>query len=228
MPALANILPFKTRFQPREKCLKKGVAALSDVELLAAMLGSGTKRYPVMQLAQKISAHLKNSDQIDPQDLTQISGIGQAKAVQLVASLEFARRRFFKTRPVIQSCQDLVRELNSFAQRQQEYFLCVSLNGARELLATRIICVGNLNRVHVKPCDVFTEAISDHATYVYLAHNHPCGQLRPSLQDRQTTRLIRIAGRVLGIDVLDHLILSPRGYHAMSQDAYWNQMVNFD
>lgn len=226
MPALAKVLPFQHN-KPREKLLTKGAAALSDTELLAAMLGSGTKQVPIMQLAQKLAAFFQQREDVEASDLLAIPGVGRAKAVQLAASLEFARRRLFKSRPVMRGFDDLVRELSPYANRRQEHFLCISLNGARELLALRVVCIGSTNRVYVEPRDVFAEPMVDHAASIVLAHNHPCGSTQASAADLALTRKMRIAGHLMGIDVIDHIVFSGKHAFAMSQQPYWNDMVSF-
>lgn len=227
MPALAPVLSFQNPIKPREKLLAKGASSLSDTELIAAMLGTGTRQLPVMMLAHRIAAFVESREHINANDLLSIPGVGQAKAVLLAASVEFARRRLFKARRVIKSTEDLTHELMPYASRRQEHFLCVALNGAQELLATRLVYIGSANRVMVTPRDVFAEPISENAAYVILAHNHPSGNPEPSSCDIQLTRKLRIAGHLMGVEVLDHLILTHHTIHQMSKDAIWADMVSF-
>lgn len=226
MPALATVLPFQLD-QPREKLLYKGPEALSNVELIAAMLGTGTKQVPIMALARKVADYLNGRDHIDAHELMELSGVGRARAVQIAASFEFSRRRLFKSRTVVNSHLDLLRELRPFAQRRQEHFLCVSLNGARELLEVRVVCVGGENRAWVQPRSVFAEPVAEHAAYVILAHNHPQGTLEFSSNDLQLTRKMRIAGHLMGIEVLDHVVFTAHNHLAMSNMESWQNMVSF-
>ncbi|MDQ7838789.1 MAG: DNA repair protein RadC [Thermodesulfobacteriota bacterium] len=199
--------------RPREKLAAQGPEALSDIELLAILLGSGVKGKNVFQVAQGILRKLdKDKGKVDLKSLILIEGVGLAKACQIVAAFEFARRRFFKDLLVIKKARDILPLISHIADKKQEHFLCISLNGANEVIGNRVVTVGLLNSSQVHPREVFADVISDRAASVILAHNHPSGVLKPSPDDIAITEQMVEAGKILGISVLDHIIITKKGY----------------
>lgn len=199
--------------RPREKLSAYGARNLGDRELVALLLGSGTAKHPVLRLAGSVLEVLDaKQDSLQLDDLAALDGIGPAKAMSLLAALELARRRI---RPAgMRVCQprDVFELLRQYSAKRQEHFLTVTLNGANEVLAVRVITIGLLDRTHVHPREVFADAITDRAASIILAHNHPSGSLTPSDEDRVITWRLLEAGRLLGVPVLDHLIISERGF----------------
>ena len=199
--------------RPREKLLRRGAASLSDVELLAVLLGSGTKRTGVLDLASKILRTLDGRlDRANAEALLSIAGVGAAKAAQIEAALELARRHIAKGRHVIREAADALPYLQAVRDKKQEHFVCLSLNGANEVIATRVVTVGLLDTNQVHPREVFADPIGDRAASVLVAHNHPSGTLEPSAEDLALTRRIVKAGELLGIRVLDHVIITADGF----------------
>jgi len=199
--------------RPREKLAAKGPEALSDSELIAILLGSGVKGKDVFQVARAILRKLDSKkEKVDVKTLVSIEGVGFAKACQIIASFELARRRLLKESIVIQKARDVLPLISYIAHKKQEYFLCISLNGANEVIGNRIVTVGLLNANQVHPREVFVDAISDRAASVILAHNHPSGVLKPSPNDITTTKQLVEAGKILGISVLDHIIITKKGH----------------
>ena len=199
--------------RPREKLAAKGPEALSDSELLAILLGSGVKGKDVFQVAHAILRKLdKDKKKIDVKALVSIEGVGFARACQIVASFELARRRLLKESIVIQKAEDVLPLISYIADKKQEYFLCISLNGANEVIGNRVVTVGLLNTNQVHPREVFVDAISDRAASIIVAHNHPSGILKPSPDDIAITRQLVEAGKILGIPVLDHIIITKKGH----------------
>ncbi len=199
--------------RPREKLVAKGPEALSDSELLAILLGSGVKGKDVFQVAHAILRKLdKDKKRVDVEALVSIDGVGYAKACQIVASFEFARRRLLRESIFIEKTEDILPIISYIANKKQEYFLCISLNGANEVIGNRVVTVGLLNTNQVHPREVFADAISDRAASIIVAHNHPSGILKPSPDDMATTKQLVDAGRILGISVLDHIIVTKKGY----------------
>jgi len=143
--------------------------------------------------------------------LNRIEGMGDTKAGTVLAALELGRRYSGIIHRKIRTAADVFPLVQHFADRKQEQFICVSLNGAHEVLAVRVVSVGILNKTIVHPREVFGDPIADRAAAVIVCHNHPSGQLEPSEEDRAITRRLAEAGNILGISLLDHLILSPRG-----------------
>ncbi|HJX30993.1 MAG TPA: DNA repair protein RadC [Thermodesulfobacteriota bacterium] len=210
---MKSIKDLPTFNRPREKMAAQGPEALSDVELLSIILGSGVKGKNVIQVAQSILRTLaKQREKVELNSLLAIEGIGLAKACQIVASLEFARRRSSKDLLIIQKAKDVLPLIMPIADKKQEHFLCLSLNGANEVIGNRVVTVGLLNSSQVHPREVFADAISDRAAFVILAHNHPSGVLKPSSEDITINQQLIDAGKILGITVLDHIIITKKGY----------------
>lgn len=199
--------------RPREKLCLKGKEALSDQELLAILLGKGTKKHDVLTLANKLITVIdKKGVDVSIDDLMDFDGVGKAKATLILASFEFVRRRIKKDGITFEKPSDIVPLLRHYADRKQEHFLCVSLNGANEILNTRVVTIGLADRSHVHPREVFADVLVDRASAVILAHNHPAGSLEPSEEDITVTKRISQAGQILGISVLDHIVFNQKEY----------------
>jgi len=206
--------------RPREKLIAKGEAALSDAELLAVLLGSGTKRLSVLDLSVKILGSIEgNLATTDVKDLMKIHGVGRAKACQLVAAMELGRRHLSRQRSVIRDAEDALPYLTGIRKEKQEHFVCLSLNGANEVLATRTVTVGLLDSNQVHPREVYADPITDRAASILCAHNHPSGTLEASPEDLAITRRLVKAGEVLGIRVLDHIIVTEDGFLSLKQSG---------
>jgi DNA repair protein RadC len=152
--------------------------------------------------------------------LAAVNGIGGAKAAKIVAALEFARRRIRPEGVRIREPKDVLPLLTHFSDRKQEHFICVSLNAAHEVIASRVVSIGLVSSAQVHPREVFAEPLQDRASAVIVAHNHPSGDLTPSEADKKITKQISDAGKILGIKVLDHVIFGRRGYFSF-QEAGW-------
>lgn len=203
--------------RPREKLQARGAAALSDYELLMAMIGSGNAQADVTKIAREVRKILseKGSD-LAYEDLLKIKGLGAAKATQIMAGFELWRRQFeVGERPIIDSAEKAVELLSDIRDKKQEYFVSLTLDGANRLIAKRVISIGTLTASLVHPREVFAEAITDRAASIIVAHNHPSGNLEPSIADKEVTERLRQAGEILGIEVLDHLILGEGGFSSV-------------
>ena len=211
MPKGLSNIPAHDR--PREKLLRKGAAALSDQELLAVLLGKGTPGMDVMTLAGKLARVIDEKGlSVQAEELTSFGGVGDAKATLILAAIEFARRRIKPEGAKIETPSDLLPHVRHYADRRQEHFLCASINGANEILNIRVISIGLVDRTPVHPREVFAEALSDRASAIIVAHNHPSGGLEPSASDVEVTGQLKAAGAVMGISLLDHIIFNQRGY----------------
>lgn len=196
---------------PREKLNKKGASALSDTELLQAVIGSGGKDNDFKQIAKNLNntIHKIGIENLTIDDVKAIKGIGEAKATVVFATFEFWRRRFTKqTAPLIDSAERAAEQLSFISEKKQEYFVMLTLDGARRLINTRTITVGTLMSSLVHPREVFAPAIEDRAASIICGHNHPSGMLDISEQDREVTKRIRQAGELLGIRLDDHIIVA--------------------
>jgi len=208
------------REKPREKILAKGPMALKDWELTALLLGSGSRDKNVMQLAQDLVELMdRENNQLTREKLEGLKGIGSAKASMLLASMELARRKLYPLKKAITRPEDLLPYLNQYRDRQQECFFVISLSGANEVQKIRMISQGIINRTLVHPREVFADLVQERAASAILAHNHPSGNLTPSGEDKEITRRLNEAGEILGIEVLDHLIFSERGYYSFLEQG---------
>jgi DNA repair protein RadC len=178
------------------------------------MLVSGIKGCNVMALSAALAEYLdgiKETPGID--ELLKLPGLGQSKACVVAAMLEFGRRRWALGRRA-NSPRELFDLLRHFADRKQERLICVSLNGAHEVLAVRVVTIGLVNRTIVHPREVFAEPITDRASAVAIAHNHPSGEVHPSREDDDITFSLKRAAEVLGIHFLDHLIFTEKHWYS--------------
>ncbi|MDD2715667.1 MAG: DNA repair protein RadC [Candidatus Wallbacteria bacterium] len=205
---------------PREKLALKGAEYLSDKELLAILLGSGTEKHDVFKLADEILKKFDSTKgKLRLKDLTEIEGIGQAKASIIIAALEFSRRRIKPEGLQIKFPTDVMPLIANFADRKQEHFLCISVNGANEVIAVRVVTIGIVNKTLVHPREVFADPIVDRASSIIVAHNHPAGGLTPSREDIDLTRKLKDAGEILGIKLLDHIIFNQKGHYSFLADG---------
>ncbi len=206
--------------RPREKLISHGAEVLSDTELVAILIGSGVKGKSVLSVAKSVLKVLdKNGDGLDVETLLEINGIGMAKASQISAAVEFSRRRYFRESKPIKKAADVIPYISHIASEKQENFVCLSLNGANEILGNRLITIGLLNSTQIHPREVFADTISDRAASVILAHNHPSGQLKPSSEDIAVTKQMTDAGTILGINVLDHIIITSKGHFSFKEEG---------
>jgi len=206
--------------RPREKLKEKGVQALSDTELIAIILGSGIKGQDVRAIASKIARLIvDNKDKLSLETLLTVEGIGIAKASQILAGFELARRYIVKESIKIKEAKDVLPLLNGIADKKQEYFVCISLNGTNEVIEKRIVTVGLLDKTQVHPREVFADVITDRAAAVIFAHNHPSGELKPSSSDLKIHEQLTEAGKILGINVLDQIIVSKKGYYSFQEEG---------
>jgi DNA repair protein RadC len=212
---MARIKDLPEFSRPREKLKEKGVSALSDAELVALILGSGSKDQDVMTLASKVAKIIaQRQGNISIEALLQVNGIGPAKASQIMAGFELARRHILKETVKVSEAKDVLPLLADIAGKQQEYFVCISLNGANEVIQKRIVTVGLVDKTQVHPREVFADVITDRAASVIFSHNHPSGELKPSDADLKMHQQLTEAGKMLGIKVLDHLIVTKKGFYS--------------
>ena len=206
--------------RPREKIRKKGATCLTNQELIAVILGSGGPGQNVRVLAKEISELIDNNpDSVGYQDLAAIKGMGSAKTSQIIACLELARRIYpgDNKKSKISAPADTLPHVSFLSGKKQEHFICITLNGANEVIQTRTITMGLLNHSLVHPREVFADAITDRAASIICVHNHPSGSLEPSSQDIAITRQLAEAGTVVGIRLLDHLIVAGTNFTSMKE-----------
>ena len=202
---------------PREKIEERGVKSLSDKELIMLLVGSGSPGHSIADVAEDILTVLDRSGSPSVNSLKYIPGAGSAKASVVLAALELGRRRQEKKAKVLRRPEDIWQEVKHYAERNQEQLLVLSFNGAGELLDTTVATVGLVDKVVMHPREIFAEAIKERAVAVVIVHNHPSGCTEPSEADRFLTKKITAAGKLLGIKVLDHLIISKNGYYSFRE-----------
>ena len=201
--------------RPREKLQQKGAEALSDLELMAILLGSGIKGHDVMTVAERILKVLDaHNEKLNIDELKKIEGVGPAKATLIAAALEFVRRRIRPEGLKISFPADVLPLIANYADRKQEHFICISINGANEVITSRVVSVGLVNKTQVHPREVFADPITDRAAAIIVAHNHPSGSLLPSKEDIEVTKQLKTAGETLGIRLIDHVIFNHKEYYS--------------
>jgi len=211
-------LPAQDR--PREKIVSRGAAALKDEELIEAIIGRGTRGRDVRAIAREICGLIgEHRTGIRYTDLASLDGVGPTKATQILACFELGRRYYAAPGPLakVAKPEDVLPLLGDLAVRRQEHFICITLNGAGEVLGNRVITVGLLNHSLVHPREVFSDAITDRAASVICVHNHPSGSLEPSSQDIAITGQLKEAGALIGIPLIDHIIVSRNGHLSMRE-----------
>ncbi|MCL4639876.1 MULTISPECIES: RadC family protein [Olivibacter] len=208
--------------RPREKLLLNGRRLLSDAELIAILIGSGSKEETAVELSKRILSDVENnlSDlaRLTLADLCNYKGIGEAKAIAIIAALELGRRRKENAsvlKPQIESSEDAYQVLQSvYADLSHEEFWILLLNTNNRVIAKELISKGGSGVVAVDAKGVFQAVLQAKATGLILSHNHPSGSLRPSMADKQLTKKIVEGGKLLDVRVLDHLIISDEGYYS--------------
>lgn len=200
--------------RPREKLAASGAARLSDLELLMAIIGSGNVRADVSVIARRVLKVLQaRGADLTYDDLKAVGGLGAAKIPVILASFELARRHLLEPdRPIIDSPEKAVEQLADIRDKKQEHFVCLTLDGANRLITKHIISVGTLTASLVHPREVFAPAIADRAASIVVAHNHPSGGLEPSQADKDVTNRLAEAGKLLGIVLNDHIIVTKLSY----------------
>jgi DNA repair protein RadC len=215
------VLPRDSR--PREKLVAYGPEALADHELLAILLNTGVRGKNVNALAAELTEMLDREKGIPSiEELCQLTGMGTSKAAAIVAMLEFGRRRWGASGTHIKQPGDIFNTVRHFADRRQERFICLSLNGAHELLKARTVTLGLVNRTIVHPREVFADPILDRASAIAVAHNHPSGQLKPSPEDDEVTLQLVQSASILGLQFLDHVIFTDSGFYSYRQAGRLN------
>ncbi len=209
--------------RPRERFLEKGPDALSKSELLAILLGSGIKGKNVKQLSEQIIRKFSNKFlDITVDDLLEIPGIGKAKALQIVSALALIKRFYEELGPkdnIVLSAQDAVSLTSEIRDKKKEYLVCLYLNARNALLKKEVISIGTLDKSLLHPREIFGPAVELRAAGVVLLHNHPSGDVEPSKQDIEVINKILEAGKIMGVNVIDFIIVSEKDIHSVFQSS---------
>lgn len=206
---------------PRERLEKYGPDKLKDEELLAIILGSGTKGMNVLSLSRAILKRVAGlgGAQATPDDLKSIRGLGKVKSLQIVALLALSKRLQAKDGQEVLSTKDVWNMCNDFYASAKEHFVVFYLDTQSRLIERKIISVGTLDANIVHPREVYEPALTLHAASVIVAHNHPSGDTKPSPTDIMLTKKLVDAAQLLGISFEDHVIVSKKGHSSMKQQG---------
>lgn len=216
--------------KPREKLLKKGAEYLTDSELLAIILRTGNKSESVTELSNRILKRIggvKNLKNMTINTLTQIEGIKLGKASSILASFELAKRALKNDEPIkFKNTIDMYNYIkNDFLYELQEKFIILLFDKQFKLIKKCEVFKGTIDAVNVYPREIFKEALKENASFIVLAHNHPGGEVMPSIQDDETTKILVKNGQLIGIKVIDHLIVTPNSYFSYYENAKKNKLV---
>ncbi len=216
--------------KPREKLLKKGAEYLTDSELLAIILRTGNKSESVTELSNRILKRIggvKNLKNMTINTLTQIEGIKLGKASSILASFELAKRALKNDEPIkFKNTIDMYNYIkNDFLYELQEKFIILLFDKQFKLIKKCEVFKGTIDAVNVYPREIFKEALKENASFIVLAHNHPGGEVMPSIQDDEITKILVKNGQLIGIKVIDHLIVTPNSYFSYYENAKKNKLV---
>ncbi len=222
-----NIKAWAEEDRPREKLTLKGKIALSDAELIAILIGSGNKNETAVQLSKKILSSIKNDlnklGKLTVSDLTQFTGVGEAKAISIIAALELGRRRKdseVEKKPTIKSSNDAYNIITDvLSDLPHEEFWVIYLNKKNEVLKKTNISKGGIDGTIADTKIIFKHAIEELASAIILCHNHPSGNLKPSTADIKLTKKLKETGVMLDTPVLDHLIIGEKDYFSFADEG---------
>ncbi len=216
-----------TADRPRERLMTQGATSLSNQELLAILLRTGTKQESVLHLANRVLLYFEQIHHLKDatiEEITSIKGIGQAKAVQILAAVELGRRLSSKqtdTKYTIRSPKDAANYLMAdMTSLKQEHFVVLFLNIKNQVMHKQTIFVGSLNASIVHPREIFREAVRRSSASIVCAHNHPSGNPAPSPEDIAVTKRLMEAGSIIGIELLDHIIIGDHQFISLNEKGF--------
>ena len=223
---IKNIKEIPLNDRPREKMAANGAAVLTDAELIAILLRTGTAEKSAIDIASEMTAdgglykRLAGITRLN--ELTNIKGLGQAKAATVLAALEIGRR-IASAKPLEKihlSCPQDVADflMPRLRYAAKEQFVVILLNNKNKVIGTEVVSEGSLSSSVVHPREVFAPAILHHAAAIMVAHNHPSGDPKPSIEDEEVTRLLLRSGKVLGIPMIDHVIIGDGNYYSFLEN----------
>ncbi|MBN6186517.1 DNA repair protein RadC [Aneurinibacillus sp. BA2021] len=214
--------------RPRERMMQAGPGALSNAELLAILLRTGSAEESVLSLSCRVLQQvggLRGLKSVSFEELTSIKGIGPAKALLLLAGLELGKRigsALPSDKITIRSPQDAADiMMEELRYHTQEHFVCLYLNTKNHIIGRETIFIGSLNSSIVHPREVYKEAIRRSSASVICLHNHPSGDASPSREDIDVTRRLQEAGRILGIELLDHIIIGDGQFYSLKEKGHF-------
>ena len=222
-----NIKSWAEEDRPREKLSLKGKGTLSDAELIAILIGSGNKEDTAVELSKKILASINNDlnqlGKLTISDLMQFNGIGEAKAISIIAALELGRRRkdaISEKKPIINSSQKAYDNMSAIlSDLPHEEFWAVYLNRRNELIKKVFISKGGVAGTIADTKIIFKHALELLASAIILFHNHPSGNLKPSQADIQLTKKLKETGNIMDVLVVDHIIVGEKNYFSFADEG---------
>ena len=223
-----NIQSLPLHERPREKLLQKGVDSVKDHELLAILLRTRIEGKNVLEVSQSIiqKYQLEKLLQLSLQELMSIKGIGKDKACTILAAFELTKRAIKVndfSLPIIKNPQDIVNQLSSIRSHKKEHFMVLYLNARCQIIHRETISIGTVNSSIVHPREVYEPAIRCCATDIILAHNHPSGDPEPSDPDIALTHRLVDVGKIMGIEVMDHIILTQKDFFSMRAEGCFKE-----
>lgn len=204
---------------PREKYLEKGIDNLSDMDLIAILIGSGIKGKDFMSVSRSALYYMRKSlrsrGAISLNEIIKVDGTGPATGMRILSGIELGKRLYNlgdKERVIIKNSVDAYENLKDIGKKKQEFVIGLFLNSRFELLERRIICIGSFDGVNILPRDIIIPALELNASSIIMAHNHPSGDPSPSLEDISMTKNITDALELVGLHLLDHIIIATEGW----------------
>lgn len=213
--------------RPRERAMKEGVNNLSLEELLAILIGKGSKDLSSKEVALNLIKKYKTTSNlvnVSFNQLLEIKGIGPTKAIELLSALELGKRLYLKKdikqKITLKCAEDIYQYMKYlFYEKKQEYFYCIYLNSKCEVIERRLLFMGTMNRSIVHPREIFKYAYLNSASSIICAHNHPSGSVKPSREDIRLTESLVELGKVNAIPVVDHIIIGNSTYYSFYEDG---------
>jgi DNA repair protein RadC len=207
-----------SRLLPREKLEKLGEESLTEEELWAIILGSGTKGFSVLEIGAKLSSlGFEKLAQLPLAELSKIPGVGRVKALTVKAVIELCRRNRNGENPKITHPLQVVELVKEHLKGKKEKLLVLTLSAGQRLIGLELVAVGSLNTVYAPPREVFQPVIAKGGYMFILVHNHPDGEAKPSREDIEFTRRIEEGANLLGLELLDHIIVAEEGYFSFKE-----------
>jgi DNA repair protein RadC len=216
--------------RPREKLINKGPKNVPDYDLMAILLRTGRNGTDVISMSKKILG--KHSMQkllsLSFEDLIKIKGIDSGKACSLLAAFELTKRalnNFNNNLPLIENPQDAVDLVSNLTRLKKEHFVALYLNARNQVIEKETISIGTLTGTMIHPREVFEPAIRNLAAQIILSHNHPSGSLEPSDEDEEITKRLVKAGKIMGIEIMDHLIVTKNGWFSFREEGFFDDKL---
>lgn len=205
--------------KPQEQLLQKGAQTLSEEQLCALILRSGSKKYSVVHIANQVVALLKKQFPPSFSSLKNIPGVGYAKACQILSLIELSKRQFTSVPQVITTAEDAYKHIRLMIEnKKQEHLVALFVNTKMQIIAQEIIFIGTTNAIQVHPREIYNRAMHHMAHALIIAHNHPSGDHLPSKEDITFTKRLQKVGDLVGIPLIDHIIVGSFSFWSFSRD----------